>query len=427
MINTLALISFSLREIMVSVGLTRSANRSAVLSLLLSGRLLDRNRIIEGSRLSRATVFRIVDDLRIAGLVEETQLEPPTGPGRPPVGIRLIGSARRVCGVDLGGSHCRFVVADLLGRTIARSHWRTPRDLDGAALARWIADRVFELSRPSRRYGKLASVAIGLPGPLSGDGMQVVGSQNLPPIRGTAFIEALHQAVPARVIVENDSNLALLGELRYGSLAADETVVLLAIGTGLGSAAAIDGRILRAQDGRLGEFGRLNLPGSKTRIRDLVSGAGLVAYAQESGIDISDAQEVLGSPDRFAALHRQVIEALVHLVAIVGLAYEPRSILMTGGFCHGLDDSLLRRIEAEVAAIVGVPVDIRPTSLGDHAGLYGALATALAAAYASLGVLDEHLGSIEVDRARVVELFDHARDVPAQSRPAPPSQQRRTR
>lgn len=406
---------------MASVGLTRSANRSAVLSVLLSGGLLDRNRIIDGSRLSRATVFRIVDDLRIAGLVEETDLEPPTGPGRPPVGIRLIGSARRVCGVDLGGSHCRFVVADLLGRTIARSNRPTPRDLDGAVLARWIADRVLELNRPSRRHGKLASVGIGLPGALSGDAMQVVGSQNLPPIRGTAFIEALHQALPAPVITENDSNLALLGELRYGSLAADETVALLSIGTGLGSAAAIDGRILRAEDGRLGEFGRLNLPGSKARIRDLVSGAGLVAYAQQSGIDISDAQEVLESPDRFAALHRQVVEALVHLVAIVALAYEPRSILITGGFSHGLGDGLLRRVEAEVAAIVGVPVNIRRTSLGDHAGLYGALATALAAVYASLGVLEEHFASIDVDRARVVELFDHAPDVPAPLRLAPRS------
>jgi predicted NBD/HSP70 family sugar kinase len=408
----LAVISFTLREMMASVGLTRSANRSAVLSVLLSGRLLDRNRIIDGSQLSRATVFRIVDDLRAAGLVKESELEPRTGRGRPPVGIQLIGTARRVCGVDLGGTHCRIVVADLLGRTITRAQQRTPANVDGPQLAGWIADRVAELSRPTRRYGKLASVAIGLPGALSGDALQVVGSQNLPPIRGTAFIEAIHQAIGVPVILENDSNLALLGELRYGSLAADDTVALLSIGTGLGSAAAIDGRILRAKDGRLGEFGRLNLPGSKTRIRDLVSGAGLVDYARESGIDISDSREVLAAPGGFGGLHRQVVEALVHLVAIVALAYEPRSILMTGGFSRGLDDTLLRRVEAEVAEIVGVAVGIRRTSLGDHAGLYGALAAALGGLYASLGVLDEHLGSIDVDRGRVVELFDHAQDVP---------------
>lgn len=389
---------------MAAAGPTRSANRSAVLSVLLSGRLLDRNQIIERTRLSRATVFRIVDELRASGLVTERELQPPPGPGRPPVGIKLMAVARQVCGVDVGGTRCRFVTADLLGRTLARSELATPLDLRGPELGRWIAGRVADLA--GGRNGQLAALAVGLPGALSGDSARVVASQNLPAIRGTAFIDALQEAVAAPVIFENDSNLALLGELRYGAGRADDTVSLLAIGTGLGSAAAIHGRILRARDGRLGEFGRLNLPGSKTRIRDLVSGAGLVAYARESGIDISDARELLAAPDRFSALHRQVIEALVHLVAIVALAYEPQSMLVTGGFSRGLDDALLERVDSEATEIVGVPVRLRRTSLGDHSGLYGALATALGGAYAALGVLEEHLGSIDVDRELVTSAFN---------------------
>ncbi|GGL51186.1 hypothetical protein GCM10011575_06860 [Microlunatus endophyticus] len=396
---------------MVTAEQARSANRSAVLSVLLSGNLLDRNQIIDGADLSRATVFRIVDELRASGLVEECELEPPSGPGRPPVGIRIVAGSRLVCGVDLGGSQCRFVVADLLGRAVARSHHQTPRDLDGPGLAVWIGDRVATLTAGRSGPGTLGSVAIGLPGALSGDGSRVVASQNLPQIGGTDFIDALRSVFAAPVVLENDSNLALLGELRYGSIGAGDTVSLLAIGTGLGSAAAIDGTILRAQDGRLGEFGRLNLPGSKIRIRDLVSGAGLVAYAQQNGIDITDAREVLQAPLRFGGLHRQVIEALVHLVAIVALSYEPRVVLLTGGFSHGLDDALLHRVSAEVSEIVGIPVDLQRTSLGDHAGLYGALATALAGLYGSMGILEEHLGSIDVDRARVTDLFGRAPNV----------------
>jgi predicted NBD/HSP70 family sugar kinase len=387
----------------------RPTNRSAVLSVLLSGRLLDRNQIIDGAGLSRATVFRIVDALRGSGLVTEHELTPPPGPGRPPIGIQLVAGARRVCGVDLGGSRCRMVLADLLGRTVARSEHRTPGDLDGPHLAGWIADRVAELGEGGRS-SPLGSVAIGLPGAISGDSSTVVASQNLPPIRGTAFIEELQRALPVPVAIENDSNLALLGELRYGSLAPDDTVSLLAIGTGLGSATAIDGRVLRTRDGRLGEFGRLNLPGSKVRIRDLVSGAGLVGYARECGIDISDAREVLTDPVRHSGLHRQVTEALVHLVAIVALAYEPRSVLVTGGFSRGLDDALLQRVSGEVAGIVGVPINLRRTSLGDHAGLYGALASALDALYRVLGVQPEHLDAIEVDRVMVTDLFDRAPD-----------------
>jgi len=385
---------------------TRTANRSLVLSVVLSGGLLDRNQITAGSGLSRATVFRMVDELRASGLAEETELEPPSGPGRPPVGIRAIAGARRVCGVDLGGSQCRFVAADLLGRPMARSQHRTPHDLDGPGLASWIAARVADLD--GHDQSSLGAVAIGLPGALSGDNARVVASQNLPPIRGTAFIEALQDDLAAPVSLENDSNLALLGELRYGSLGSSDTVSVLEIGTGLGSAAAIDGIILRAQDGRLGEFGRLNLPGSKTRIRDLVSGAGLVAYAQQSGFDITDAREVLIAPERFGGLHRQVVEALEHLVAIVALAYEPSSILITGGFSHGLDDGLLQRVSQDVSEEVGIKVDLRRTSLGDHAALYGALALGVRGLYGALGVLPEHLGLIDVDRRAVTELFERA-------------------
>jgi hypothetical protein len=136
----------------------------------------------------------------------------------------------------------------------------------------------------------------------------------------------------------------------------------------------------------------------------------LVGYARECGIDISDAREVLTDPVRHSGLHRQVTEALVHLVAIVALAYEPRSVLVTGGFSRGLDDALLQRVSGEVAGIVGVPINLRRTSLGDHAGLYGALASALDALYRVLGVQPEHLDAIEVDRVMVTDLFDRAPD-----------------
>ncbi|HEY9293093.1 MAG TPA: ROK family protein [Microlunatus sp.] len=391
---------------MTSVGHARSANRSAVLAVVLSARALDRNRIVEATGLSRATVFRIIDELKAQGIAVEVPLEALTGPGRPPTGIALNRAARRVCGVDLGGSNCRFAVADLAGRVLGRARQRTPRELEGAELADWIRARLAELLGSDMT--DLAALAVGVPGALSGDAAEIVGSQNLPQIVGTGFIDALQNGVPAPVIIENDSNLALTGELAYGALDRNDTVSMLSIGTGLGTAAAIDGRLMRTKDGRLGEFGRLNLPGSKLKLRDLVSGAGLVAHAHETGLDLEDAQELFADPDRFPSLFRQVNDALVHLVAIVALAYEPSSILVTGGVSDGVDDDLLTRIGAEASDIVGVPVAVRRASLGDNAGLYGALSAALTSSYRDLGVATDQLAGIEVDRAAVRDSFGDA-------------------
>lgn len=377
---------------------SRSASRSAVLSVILAGQPLERNHIVERTGLSRATVFRAVDDLRAQGAVRDVALAAPAGRGRPPTGVQLVGDARRACGVDLGGTNCRIVIADLLGRAVRVDRQRTPADTTGPELAAWILNRIDKISDD---HGSLGGIAIGLPGALSGDATRVLGSQNLPQIVGARFISALREQAPAPVVVENDSNLALTGELRYGALPRDATVSLLAIGTGVGSAAAIGGQVLRTGDGRLGEFGRLNMPGSKLKLRDLVSGAGLIGYARECGVDIADPRELFATPDRYPGLYRQVVDAMTHLVAIVALAYEPRSILLTGGVSQGFGRQLIDRVATDVSEIVGVPINLDHSSLGDSSGLFGAMATALARTYTDLGVAAADLPRVEVDRDAV--------------------------
>jgi predicted NBD/HSP70 family sugar kinase len=390
------------------------------LAALLSGRVLDRNQIIETTGLSRATVFRIIDDLQAQGLVRDADTIASPGPGRPSVGVRLDRGDHLVCGIDLGGTNCRVLIADLLGRTLIRARFATPRTLDGPGIADWIADQVHELVDETEatdptggRRPVLGALAVGVPGAVSGDARRVVRSQNLGQITGADFIDRLDSRVDAPVVIDNDSNLALLGELRYGSSRIDDTVALLAVGTGIGSAAAIKGRMLRAAEGHLGEFGRLNLPGTKVRLRDLVSGAGLVGYARSIGLDLDDPRELLADPERYPGLYRQVCEALVHLIAVVALAYEPDTVLMTGGFSDGLSDQLLADLEQEAAEVVSAPVRIRRASLGDNSGLYGAMASALTRLHTELGVLPEDLTRIEVDRRTLVDAFDR---IPVQVR-----------
>ncbi|MGN7704419.1 ROK family transcriptional regulator [Cellulosimicrobium sp. ES-005] len=388
----------------------RATNRSAILSVLLSGQTLERSQIVEATGLSRATVFRVVDDLRSRGLVRDAATLPSSSPGRPSTPVVFDGSVQTVCGVDLGGTNCRFAVSDTLGRTLVRSKHPTPRQLDGPAMGTWMAERVHELvALTAEDHGALGAVAIGVPGAVSGDKTAVVGSHNLPQILGTTFIDTFRDGVGVPTTLDNDSNLALVGELQYGGLAENETAALLTLGTGLGSAVALRGRVLYGRTGVLGEFGRLQVPGTETRLRDLVSGAGLVAFAQERGHDITSAREVLDEPERFPDLVPLIRSALVHLVSLVGLSYEPRTVIVTGGFADGLEDETLDAVQAQVLDLVGVSTVLRRTELGDFAGLLGALAVALGDLYASLGVLEEHISRIDVDRARAVKALE---DVP---------------
>jgi predicted NBD/HSP70 family sugar kinase len=385
---------------------TRPANRGAVIAALLSDPGTDRKQLVEQTGLSWATVARIVDDLLTDGLVLEQQKIVRDGPGRQATALGFNSRSGLVCGIDLGGSNCRMVVADGIGSAVVRCRDRTPRSLGASELAHWIAARVLGLVE---RYGDgvpLTSVAIGLPGVVAATRDRVVGSFNLPQILGTTFVDAVRAELGVPTIIDNDSNLALLGELRYGVSPKDETVVLLSLGTGLGSAVAINRQVLAGPEGLLGEFGRLRLPHREERLRDLLSGAGLLTLAKAAGHKLTSADEVFAAPGRFGELLDDVHEALLHLVSIVALAYEPSTVVFTGGFSAAFGDHVLRSAAEATYATVGVRSDLRRSELGDNGGLLGAMAAALSSYYTSIGVARQQVASITTSDLGVVTLLE---------------------
>jgi predicted NBD/HSP70 family sugar kinase len=385
---------------------TRTANRGAIIAALLSGAETDRRQLVASTGLSWATVARIVDDLLADGLVLEQHKIVRDGPGRHAAALGFNPRAGLVCGIDLGGTYCRMVIADGLGTAVIRCRDRTPRELDAAELASWIATRVLGLVE---RYGDgvpLTSVAIGLPGVVASSKDRVVGSFNLPQILGTTFVETVGAELGVPTIIDNDSNLALLGELHYGELPREETVVLLSLGTGLGSAVAVNRQVLAGPEGLLGEFGRLRLPGRKERLRDLLSGAGLLALARASGHDLASADEVFGDPARFHGLIDEIHEALLHLVSIVALAYEPGTVVFTGGFSGAFSDAVLETVGATTYETVGVHSELRRSVLRDSGGLLGAMAAALSGYYTAIGVARHQVVSITTADLGVVARLD---------------------
>lgn len=380
----------------------RASNRSRVLAELISGAELERTQLAETTGLSRATVFRVVDELLASQLVVERSAAHRSGPGRPATTVRLNPSARLIAGIDLGGTNCRIAVADALGNALVRGRYRTPAELDAADFAAWLADRVTELIDAHGEGIPLGSVALGVPGAVSGDRTRILGAHNLPQMLGADFVQAVEQAFDVPVHIDNDSNLALYGELVCGSIDGSASAVLLALGTGLGTAAARDGRVLAGPDGALGEFGRLRLPGRAERLRDLVSGAGLAAHAKARGADIDTAEDLFDHPEEYAEILSDVHEALLHLVSLVTLAYEPATIVIAGGFAKAFGDDVLERLHDEVRDMVNVDTRIRRSELGGAAGLLGAMAAALSQLHASVGVLDEHATLVPVERERII-------------------------
>ncbi|MFJ6955862.1 MarR family transcriptional regulator, partial [Micromonospora aurantiaca (nom. illeg.)] len=137
----------------------RAANRSTVLAHVLTHGPVSRTAIGQETDLSPATVSRIVEQLLDEGLLTETDGAPTTTRGRRATRVAIAAGRGVVCGVDVGGSNVRLVVADLAARPLTGRTVPTPADYDAPRLAQWLADQIVATFGADRE--RLHSGAVG--------------------------------------------------------------------------------------------------------------------------------------------------------------------------------------------------------------------------------------------------------------------------
>jgi glucokinase len=289
----------------------------------------------------------------------------------------------RVFGVDLGGTSLRAAVAD--GRNNVFAERAEPfADLTAQAFAVRVRQLADELCPEGA-----AAVAVGLPGPVSPGG-EVGHAVNTPGLTGAPIRSLLQEELDMPVVVENDVNLAALGEQRRGRGGHVQDVAFIAVGTGVGMGIVVGGRILRGAHGGAGELGLLPLAPDRVAsdlselgpLEVVSAGAGLAARwsahtgAAASGRDVFTAAEA-ADPTAVALLDEQA-RALAMAVRAVQVLLDPELIVFGGGM--GARHDVFARVQAALAAHGTPPPALELSALGERAGLIGALEAALDAA-----------------------------------------------
>jgi glucokinase len=289
----------------------------------------------------------------------------------------------RVFGVDLGGTSLRAAVADERGRVLDER-----AEPVGGLTAQGFAVRVRQLAATLCPEAP-AAIAVGLPGPV-GPGGVVGHAVNAPFLAGAPIFSLLEEELDLPVVVENDVNLAALGEQRQGRASGVQDVAFIAVGTGVGMGLVVGGRILRGARGGAGELGLLPLGPDRVAsdlaqlgpLEVVAAGAGLAARwvahtgAPASGRDVFAAAEA-GDPAALALLEDQAA-ALAMGVRAVQALLDPELVVFGGGM--GARHDVLARVQAALAAHGTPPPAVELSALGERAGLIGALEAALDAA-----------------------------------------------
>ena len=163
-------------------------------------------------------------------------------------------------GVDVGTSTMSGGLVTLGGEILQTIQRRTHRDGLGTALGN-IRQLIGELIGHARARGmSVEGIGIGLAGMVDAEaGAMRGGIDRLPELAGFSLDEHLQAETGCPVFVDNDVNALALGEWTWGLGRGATSLVVLAIGSGVGGGVILDGRLLRGQAGSAGEFGHVSV------------------------------------------------------------------------------------------------------------------------------------------------------------------------
>jgi glucokinase len=172
-------------------------------------------------------------------------------------------SALYVIGADIGGTNLRLALADGAGTILGRWSTSTAGAHDAATVVRLMREGVNTLMREaSLPHESLAAIAAGAPGVTDTDKGVVIATSYLMGWRDVPLREMLEAEFGVPASVDNDVNLAAVGEHRAGVAQGANDFVFLAIGTGLGAGIVLNGDVHRGSIWTAGEIGYMLVPGT---------------------------------------------------------------------------------------------------------------------------------------------------------------------
>ncbi len=380
------------------LSLLRELGEQAVLETIFRRGPITRPEIAAATSLSKPTVSAAVSRLEQGGLVRAAGRRAGQR-GRKPIAYMVSSRAGFVVGGDIGGSNVRVAAADLFGEPLC--DLKRPTAKDGArAVGVQILEMVSEvIDQASGAHGRPLALGISSPGIVDQTSGRVTSlAYNVVPEGGFDPLEVIRERFDLPVLVENNVNLAAVGEKWFGLARSVSTMVFIAIGAGIGLGIIINDELVRGAHGAAGEIGYLPLVGDPFNPRhrlhggleDEIGAAGIVAaFHERRGPDdpeLRSVHEVFELAVDGNAAARAVVDHVASrlgtAIATVCAILDPELVVLGGGI--GASPLLLRPVRGSAAALVPITARIETSLLGERAAMQGAIAVALHAARTTL-------------------------------------------
>jgi predicted NBD/HSP70 family sugar kinase len=358
--------------------LLKNLNERTVLEAIRAGAPISRAQISRQAGISKPTVSLALESLLAAGLVREAA-DDPAGPSYGAVFFEPVPEAALVLGLDLGARFLRGAICDLSGDIRARQDV----EVAGVELLDAIAGLKTALVEASGLSEDLIdNVVIGVPGVVETGTGRVTLATNVPGLEDRDFREEAQERLGHPVTLENDINLAAVGEQWAGIARGVDDFVFISIGTGLGSGVLLRGEIHRGHNGAAGELdyaraGHEDFDPCASALSSLAAElvserAGATSLTPPYGARAVFAAARQGDPVARAIVDEEARRIAKHITPVAAVADV--GLVVLGGGVGANADLLLEPVRSLLAEWLHYPPRVEVSSLGEAAVLTGALA-----------------------------------------------------
>ncbi len=289
-------------------------------------------------------------------------------------------------GLDLGGSRIKAVVISLEGELLNCRIEPTPPDRQVGEIVRRLAEIASELLQSCP---DIHSIGVGSPGLVDAERNIIRLSPNFPDWRDVALGDLLSAELQLPVHLENDVNCFGLAEHRWGAGRHSKHMLALAIGTGVGGALLLEGKLYRGATGAAGELGHVSVDlwgprcscGNFGCIERYLGEKWFTQAAQERLRDnsISSPAEVSERASHGDAAAYKFIQEQGEILGAACVSFinalDPEIIVIGGGISQAGDplfDGIRRAVQERAYSEQAKNVKIVPAQLGAYAGAMGA-------------------------------------------------------
>lgn len=371
-----------------STRLIRSFNAISVLQTLYKEESATRARLTEVTKMSPATITRIITELTEQGVIAEERIGESNG-GRRPVIFRLNNDKLYVAGVQILRDRVALAISDIRGRLVIRKIFQQ-YSLEPDSLINEIANE-FEMMLASSQVDKEYILGVGLA--ISG----IVDSENGVLLRSVNLgwhevrvAELVEKALGLQVFVENDANAAALAEIWLGAAKDVSSMMYLKTASGVGAGIIYERRLLTGARGMAGEIGHIPLIPGGHQCRCGQQGC-LETYLYLPDVIHRYEQaheESLETPDQLfnkaasgEPLARTIVEEAVYALATTisfAEVFLDLEMIVIGGVWGGLGDDFMNQIQDRLQIYLergglSKNVAIVGSALGEDSDLLGAV------------------------------------------------------